>query len=218
MTPTIDWVLSLLREAHGPLAERPHLPPIAELVQTILSQNTSDRNSGRAYSNLASYYPTWKDVAMAEEHEIAESIRSGGLARIKSFRIKLILNKIMQERADMDLNFLRELPLDEAKAWLRQLPGVGPKTAACVLLFSLDMPAMPVDTHVFRLARRLGLVADGISAEGAHEALESMLGPEQVYPFHMYLIQHGRRVCKAGKPLCHRCVLVEKCPSVFNQS
>jgi endonuclease-3 len=139
----------------------------------------------------------------------------GGLAEVKAARVKLVLREILDRRGNLDLAFLRRLSLEDAKAWLRGLPGVGPKTAACVLLFSLGMPAMPVDTHVFRVARRLGLVPEGASVEKAHDLLQRAVSPGDVYPFHIYLIQHGRRICRARKPLCGRCVLAERCPSAL---
>jgi len=135
------------------------------------------------------------------------------LADVKAKRIKLILQDIEEQRGNLDLSFLRELPLSEAKSWLRQLPGVGPKTAGCVLLFSLGMPALPVDTHVFRVARRLGLIDSKATPEKAHDVLEALIPAEEIYAFHLYLIEHGRRICKARRPRCHLCVLQQVCPS-----
>jgi len=129
--------------------------------------------------------------------------------------IRPILEKIGEERGSLDLSFLGELPLSEAKSWLRELPGVGPKTAGCVLLFSLGRPALPVDTHVFRVAKRLGLIDSRVSAERAHELLEELVPPQDIYSFHLYLIEHGRRICKAQRPRCHLCVLHGLCPSAI---
>ncbi|MFC1919395.1 endonuclease III domain-containing protein [Chloroflexota bacterium] len=213
----IDRILALLERGYGPLSDKPLLSPISELVRTILTQNTSDVNSDRAYSSLVSYFPTWQAVVQAKDSEIAEAIRSGGLAEIKSSRIRLILKEIMRQRGELNLDFLRNLPLSVAKAWLKRLPGVGPKTAACVLLFSLDMPAMPVDTHVHRVSRRLRLLPNGMSAEKAHDFLENIVSPEQVLEFHLYLILHGRRICKSRKPLCRICTITEICPSAYNE-
>ena len=128
-------------------------------------------------------------------------------------RIKAILQAIREKRGSLELDFLRDVPLAEAKAWLRELPGVGPKTAACVLLFSLGRPALPVDTHVYRVARRLGLIDSKVLVEQAHDLLEAKLLPVQVYEFHVYMVEHGRRTCIAQRPRCPQCVLREGCPS-----
>ena len=137
----------------------------------------------------------------------------GGLAKIKAPRIKAVLNQVREEVGSFDLSFLGEMPLDEAKAWLKRLDGIGPKTAAIILCFSLGMPAMPVDTHIYRVARRLGFVAKKVSAEKAHDVLEAKVKPDDVFAFHMYLINHGRQVCKALRPRCDRCVFSWGCPS-----
>lgn len=178
----------------------------------ILSQNTSDVNSHRAFENLSRTFGAWERVATADPEEIERVIRSGGLSRVKAGRIKKILQTILAERGTLDLSFLEAMPLEEAKAWLRGLPGVGPKTVGCVLLFALGRPAMPVDTHVYRVARRLGLIATGVSVERAHEILEAMVPPEEVYAFHINMVTHGRKVCRAQRPACPRCVLRELCP------
>lgn len=187
--------------------------PLEELVLTVLSQHTSDANSLAAFQNLRRQFPAWTDVRDAGEAELADAIRSGGLANTKARRIKAILQQITEERGalDEDLDFLRTLPLAEAKRWLQSLPGVGPKTAAVVLSFSLGRPAFPVDTHIHRVSRRLGLIGPGVSAEKAHDILEGMLAPDQVYSFHVNLIRHGREVCKAQRPLHEVCVLAPYC-------
>ncbi len=137
----------------------------------------------------------------------------GGLARIKAPRIKAIVEEVWRRLGSFDLSFLQEMPLAEAKAWLRSLPGVGPKTAACVLMFALGMPALPVDTHVYRRGQAPGAGASAVTgAEKAHELLEGMLAPDEVYPFHMSLIRHGRRICKAQRPLCPQCPLAPAAP------
>jgi len=214
-------IIGLLRQEYGELRWRPRSDPMSELVGTILSQNTSDTNSGRAFARLVDRFPTWESLLGADPTAIAEAIRVGGLARIKAPRIKAVVEEVWARRGSLrqaqgrpfDLAFLAEMPLEEAKAWLRSLPGVGPKTAACVLLFALGRPALPVDTHVYRVARRLGLVPPRVGAAEAHGLLEGMLTPDEVYPFHMSLIKHGRRICKAQRPLCPRCVLAGGCPS-----
>ncbi len=186
---------------------------MAELVLTILSQNTSDANSGRAFMRLLARFPTWEDVMLAPEEALAEAIAVGGLANRKAPTIKAALAQVLRRRGSFDLGFLKELPVPEAKAWLRSLPGVGPKTAACVLMFALGRPALPVDTHVHRVARRLGLTPAGVSPEKAHDILEALLAPDEVYPFHVLLIKHGRRLCRAQRPLCPQCPLRDLCPS-----
>ena len=149
----------------------------------------------------------------ADASEIEYEIREGGLSRIKAPRIKAVLEEVWRRCGSFDLSFLREMPLAEAKEWLRSLPGVGPKTAACVLMFALGRPALPVDTHVGRVAQRLGLVSARTGAAEAHDLLEAALAPEEVYPFHVSLIKHGRRVCRAQRPLCAECPLKERCPT-----
>lgn len=186
---------------------------MSTLVATVLSQNTSDSNSERAFDSLMAAFGSWEAVVEARPEEIACSIRAGGLAEIKAKRIRSILQEIRQERGGFDLDFLSGLSLAEAKAWLRKLPGVGPKTAACVLLFSLGRPALPVDTHVFRVARRLGLFHSKVSAERAHEILEELTPAGRVYQFHIHMVEHGRRVCKAQRPRCHICILRQLCLS-----
>ena len=210
---TAKEIIELLRPEYGDLSGRCHDDPMSELVMTILSQNTSDTNSGRAFSRLLVRFPTWDTLMAANPAAIEEAIQSGGLARVKAPRIKAVVEEVWNRQGSFDLSFLREMPLEEAKAWLRSLPGVGPKTAACVLLFALGRPALPVDTHVHRVAKRLGLIPHRASAEEAHELLEATLQPDEVYPFHMSLVKHGRRICKAQRPLCHQCALSHDCPS-----
>jgi endonuclease III len=212
---TVDEIIRRLEAKYGNLQRR-RLDPISELVLTIISQNTSDINSRPAFESLQETFPDWYQVAEANPEEIANAIHAGGLENIKAARIKLVLNEILRQRGKLDLNFLKKMPLDEAKAWLKHLPGVGPKTAACVLLFSLDMPALPVDTHVYRVTQRLGLVSAKASAESAHDILESLVPAKDVLRFHLLLIEHGRRQCTARRPNCPPCPLVIGCP--FGQS
>lgn len=180
---------------------------------TLLSQHTSDINTERAFASLRARFPTWEAVRMAPTMEVADAIRSGGLAAIKAPRLQAILNSVLAERGALELDHLAALPLAEARQWLVDLDGVGPKTAACVLLFSLGRPAMPVDTHVHRVAQRLGLIGPGVSAEVAPALLEVGLGADRdrVYAFHVNLIAHGRTVCTARRPFCERCPLTECC-------
>jgi endonuclease-3 len=206
----------LLAQAYGPRPFPGRGDPLGELVQTILSQSTSDLNSGRAYESLRARFPTWAAVLDAPVEEVYDAIRQAGLGNIKAPRIQGALASILQRTGGLSLNFLADLPLAEARAWLLGLDGVGPKTAACVLMFALGMPALPVDTHVHRVSLRLGLIAPRVSAERAHALLESALEPAQVYPFHLHMIRHGRLVCHARGPDCGRCPLAGVCDYVVS--
>lgn len=210
---TAAKVLQLLRQKYGPRRWRRGQDPVSSLIATVLSQNTSDINSHRAFASLIERFGSWEAVAAADTAELAQTIRAGGLAEIKARRIKQVLHEIRAARGSFDLGFLNDLSLAEAKEWLRGLPGVGPKTAGCVLLFSLGRPAMPVDTHVYRVARRLGLIDKRVSVEKAHGILESLVPAKDVYEFHVLMIEHGRRTCKAQRPRCAVCALMEICPS-----
>jgi endonuclease-3 len=214
----IPEIVVRLEEAYGLPEWRPHHDPVSELVLTILSQNTSDANSGRAFVRLLEAFPTWDAVAVAPLPELIAAIQPGGLAPTKAPRIQAALRDVKQRAGGYDLVFLSEMPLEEARAWLREIHGVGPKTVACVLLFSLGMPAMPVDTHVFRVAMRLALIPEragkaAMTAEKAHDRLEAVVPPADFYAFHIGLIKHGRRTCTAQRPRCPDCVLVDLCPS-----
>jgi len=212
-TPSIKDILPMLISCYGGCPWRRHDSPLAVLILTILSQNTTDVNSHRAYKSLTTTFPSWEEVAAADIGDIAAAIRGGGLGDIKARHIKAALAEIRRQRGRLELDFLSRLPLDEARDWLKKLPGVGIKTASCVLLFSLGMPALPVDTHVLRVARRLGLLPAKATAEQAHRTLEKLAPAGDVYPFHMLMIEHGRRVCKAQRPQCPRCTLGKICPS-----
>jgi endonuclease-3 len=210
---SVEQIIKLLSAEYGKRKWQRRQSPIEVLVQTILSQNTSDRNSGQAFEQLLASLGSWEDMADARVGEISHSIKAGGLGIVKARYIKQALEEIRRRRGDFELDFLRKLPVDEARDWLRQLPGVGMKTASCVLLFSLGMPALPVDTHVFRVAKRLGLIGSVVSVEQAHRLLEGLVSPQDVYHFHVLLIEHGRRICKAQRPRCKECVLRGLCPS-----
>ena len=212
-TYTSEEVYDLLAGFHGSVARPPHADPTSELVETILSQHTSDTNAERAFAALVDRYPTWQEVTDAPTDELANVIRSGGLARQKAPRIQATLRSIHARTGGYDIAFLATLPMPEAKAWLQRLPGVGPKTTGIVLSFAMDLPAMAVDTHIHRVTRRLGLIGPKVTAEEAHDVLEPTVAPERVMGFHLYLITHGRQVCKAQRPQCDRCVLAPQCPS-----
>ncbi len=214
----IPEIIARLDEAYGIPPWRPHHDAVSELVLTILSQNTSDANSGRAFARLLERFPAWDAVIDAPLPELIAAIQPGGLAPTKAPRIQAALRDVRERAGGFDLSFLAELPLEEARGWLRALHGVGPKTVACVLLFALGRPAMPVDTHVFRVAQRLGLIPAragkaAMTAEKAHDLLEAAVAPEDFYAFHIGLIKHGRRVCAAQRPKCGSCVLRDLCPS-----
>jgi endonuclease-3 len=208
---TVEEVIALLRKQHGAPKRLMRRDPLSELIAALLSQNTSDANSGRAFENLVSTFGTWDRVAQADVGKISEAIASGGLNRVKAPRIKAILGSIAKEKGSLDLEFLKKMPLLEARAWLESLPGVGPKTAACVLLFSLGRPALPVDTHVYRVSRRLGLIDSKVSPDKAHRILGKMVAPDDVYEFHMNMVRHGRKVCRSQSPLCGGCLLHKGC-------
>jgi endonuclease-3 len=152
-------------------------------------------------------------VAEGDIADIEEAISPGGLAKVKAPRIKKVLNLILELNGSLDLSFLREMPLEDAKGWLRQLPGIGPKSAGIILNFSLGRPAMAIDTHIYRVCQRLGLIGPKVNTEKAHEIMESVVEPERVYEFHVAFITHGRQVCKAQRPKCPECVVAESCPS-----
>jgi endonuclease-3 len=201
----------LLTTYYGPRRLHGTRDPLDELVLTILSQNTSDRNSGRAFRLLKQRYPDYQAVLEAPTAELYEVIKPAGLGNIKAPRIQAVLAEILGRCGALDLGVLSNLPMAEAKTWLTSLPGIGPKTAACVLCFACGMPALPVDTHVHRVALRLGLIAPRVSADAAHDLLERALPPEEVYSFHVNMILHGRQICHALRPECPRCPLAEIC-------
>ncbi len=200
-----------LVQVYGHPTWRPHLDAISEVVSTILSQNTNDGNRDLAFNRLRAAFPTWEMVRDAPVEEIAAAIRPAGLAPQKAPRIKQALQFITAQCGALNLDFLKDVPVQEAKEWLMQIKGIGPKTAAIVLLFALGRPAFPVDTHIYRVTRRLGLVDAHISVEKAHEALEALLDPEMYYPFHLNVIRHGREICQARNPRCSICVLQNWC-------
>ena len=205
-------------KAEAPLPPwRPHQDPVGELVLTLLSQNTSDHNSGRAFQRLVATFDGWDDIIAAPVGAVEEAIRIGGLARTKAPRMQALLQALRERLGEgWDASRLRTMPMPEAKAWLTSLPGIGPKTAACVMLFSLGRPALPVDTHVHRVSQRLGLIGPRVNAVAAHAALEAQMPAALYYPYHVAVIRHGRRVCKAQRPLCDVCVLADVCPSAFS--
>jgi len=201
-------ILERLREEYGRPVGRPHRAPIDELVLTVLSQNTNDRNRDVAYERLRERFDSWAAVRDAPEEEVVEAIRPGGLAVTKAPRIQEILRAL----ADDDLSRLADVPLEEARTELCALPGVGRKTAACVLLFSFGRRDVPVDTHVHRVGLRLGLFRPGASLEEAHDEMLRLVRGSDPYEAHVALIRHGRRTCVARAPRCGECPLLRMCP------
>jgi endonuclease III len=197
-----------LRREYGRPVLRPHRAPVDELILTVLSQNTNDRNRDVAYARLRERFASWAEVAAAPVEEVEEAIRPGGLAPTKAVRIKQILDAVDGD----DLAWLEDAPLREARDYLCDLPGVGRKTAACVLLFAYGRPEVPVDTHVYRVGTRLGLWPERTSLEQAHDAMLRLVDPEDAYELHVLLIRHGRRTCTARNPDCAGCPLRRMCP------
>ena len=197
--------------AFGKPIWRTPLPPIDELISTILSQNTNDLNRDRAFNALRAKFPTWEMVRDAKTNSVISAIRTAGLANQKGPRIQKVLRAITEERGNLDLYFLKDMPLEEARAWLTKFKGVGPKTAAIVLCFSLDRPAFPVDTHIYRVTGRIGLRPGKMTVDQAHTHLENLLPPETYYAAHLNLIRLGREICHARKPDCPLCPIRNLC-------
>lgn len=205
------WIYQRLAHAYGPRPALKRLKPIDALIQTILSQNTSDTHSGRAFMNLKKLFPAWSRVAGAPVAAIEAAIRSGGLAPTKAPRIQQVLRMIFQREGRWSLARLSRMTIPEATSYLTSLPGVGAKTAACVLLFSLRRPVMPVDTHVERVIKRLGGVAVRVPPERMGPILERHVPARRMLSMHLYLVMHGRRTCRARRPRCSRCPLRSGC-------
>jgi len=213
-TQQIEVILSALEMQYGKPAFYPSGDPFAELIRTILSQNTSDMNSRPAFTALSTRFKSWDYLIKIDTAELAMIIKQSGLGKVKARRIQQALSAILQKRNNLSLDFLSDMPSDEAREWLKDLPGVGEKTASCVLLFAFGKPVLPVDTHVYRLSKRLELLDSTVRPEQASKLLESIIPSEKVYEFHVLLITHGRKICKARRPLCQACVLRSLCPSV----
>ncbi len=216
-------VYELLIATYGKPKNEPDYDPLGGLIGTILSQHTSDINSERAYQQLVETFPIWEQVRDAPTNEVANAIRSGGLANIKAPRIQDALHTLTEQQqeqrgtkslSDHLYNELTKRTPDESWQYLRSIPGVGPKTAAAVLMFNMGMPFMPIDTHVFRVSKRLGLIGPKVTPDRAHELFAKALPPEWVYPLHINLIRHGRQVCHAQRPDCAHCTLYSECAYV----
>jgi len=214
---SIPYIIQNLKAAYGaPKAQR-GLDPLDVLIETILSQSTTNANSDRAFDSLKRRFPTWEAARRARVASIEAAIRSGGLARQKSVRIRELLNQIHKRRGSLDLSFLTTAPLEEAKQFLASFKGVGPKTVACTLLFACNRPVFPIDTHIFRIARRLGLIPEECSDEHAHSLMGEMIPRERYFEAHINLIRHGRRLCRPRDPLCEQCCLVDYCDYYNNR-
>lgn len=200
-----------LLEFYGEPVWRNLLPAIDELVSTILSQNTNDINRDRAFDALRARFPNWESVRDADTNDVIEAIRPAGLANQKGPRIQQVLKSITEERGRLDLSFLADLSVEEAKAWLTKFNGVGPKTAAIVLCFSLNKFAFPVDTHIYRVTGRIGLRPEKMTVEQAHSHLESLFPPETYYAAHLNLIRLGREICTARRANCEICPIRKLC-------
>ncbi len=212
----LSQAADILDEYYGRPVLSPRYSPVDELIFTVLSQNTADVNTERTFASLKARFSDWSAARDASAEEIEEAIALGGLAHTKAPRIKRILEAISERTGEPDLSELDGMGDEEAQAYLVALPGVGPKTAACVLLFALERPVMPVDTHVHRVARRLGIIGEKVTAEQAHPLLTELAGPDdpaQVYAVHVDFVRHGRRVCHARRPECGMCPLAPMCPS-----
>lgn len=210
-TARIPRLLDLLERAYGRAEPRAQAPCLDTLIACILSQHTSDVNSGRAYGRLRGRFGDWEDVERADPYEIEEAIRCGGLAPSKTRTIVGVLGAVRESFGTLSLERLHEMTDDAARAVLLGLPGVGPKTAAIVLCFAMGRPVLPVDTHVFRVAWRMGLVERRLGEARAHEALGALVPSDLVYRFHVGLIRHGRTTCRAQRPACDRCVIADMC-------
>jgi endonuclease-3 len=218
-----------LREVYGVALMRPHGDPIAELVLTVLSQSTNDRNRDVAYLRLRERFPTWEQARDAPLAEVEEAIRPGGISKVKSVRIQAILHAISADRSEigqrwlagaadrpphlLSLDWLPRVPTEEARDYLTSLPGVGRKTAACVLLFAYGLRDVPVDTHVSRVGTRLGLLRPGAPFEELHDQMLALTPPGEELELHVNLLRHGRRTCHARSPACGECALARMCPS-----
>jgi len=210
----ISTAIRALEKAYGEKVRRRLDDPLESLVRTVLSQNTNDVNRDRAYETMRERFPTWEAVMRAPTRRLADAIRVGGIANVKSGRIQRILRQIDDRFGRLDLTPLRELSPDEAAAILGGFDGVGLKTVKCVQVFALGQDVFPVDTHIFRLSKRMGFVAANATREHAHEVMENLVPAEKMYSFHLNMIEHGRRICTARRALCSGCPVRRSCPKV----
>jgi len=208
---TVPYVIQNLKSVYGEPKREQGLDPLDVLIETILSQSTTNANSRRAFDSLKRRFRTWDAARRARVTSIETAIKSGGLAKQKSVRIRDLLALIHKRRGSLDLSFLKTAPLEEAKRFLGSFKGVGPKTVACTLLFAYNRSVFPIDTHIFRIARRLGLLPQKCSDEDAHLLMGRMIPRARYYEVHINLIRHGRKICRPRDPLCEQCCLVDFC-------
>ncbi len=201
---------SVLQKEYGSIKPW-KLPPIDSIVNVILSQNTNDLNSGKAFKKLKAKFKRWDGILTAPSAKIASTIRVGGLANIKATRIKKALTQIKEKEGKLDISFLSNHSPADARNYLMQFDGIGPKSAAVVVAFAFGKPSFPIDTHVFRVIRRIPLIPKGMSYENAHEFMEKTVPDGLKIPLHMQIIAHGRKTCRAGRPLCQECILRREC-------
>lgn len=207
----VAYIIQNLERTYGvPSNEREH-DPLDMLIQIILSQATSDINSDRTFAALKKRFPDWDALLRARESTVAETIRSGGLANQKASVIKSVLRQIKEQRGTLNLDFLHQLPAEEAARYLQQFRGLGPKTIACTLLFACRKEVFPLDTHIFRILRRVGLIPQKCTDARAHAIMNEIVPPGKFYSFHVNLIRHGRTLCRPRDPLCERCPIIEYC-------
>jgi endonuclease-3 len=214
----ITKLTKLLIKEYGKPIKRKTRSPLDVLVSTILSQNTSDKNSRPAFRNLKEKFKTWEEVEKARVSQIEKAIRRGGLGNIKAKRIKEVLKEIQRREGRISLSVLKKLSDSEGFEYLKTLKGVGEKTAACVLLFALNRNILPVDTHILRVSKRLGLIPPKTTLKAAHGILGKIIPKKDVYPFHLNLIHHGREICHARNPRCSECFLKSICPKIGIQT
>lgn len=207
----IRYIIQNLERAYGVPENPRRSDPLDMLVEIILSQATSDTNSRRTFAALKRRFPDWDAALRARESTIARTIQSGGLANQKAAVIKSLLRQLKQDRGTLDLSFLHTLPPDESVRYLSQFRGIGPKTIACTLLFACHTEVFPLDTHIFRILRRVGLIPQKCTDRRAHELMNAIVPPGKFYSFHVNLIRHGRALCRPRDPLCQRCPIVEYC-------
>ena len=208
---SVPYIIQNLKSVYGIPVPDQGQDPLDVLIQTILSQSTTNINSHRAFESLKRRFPNWDRMRRARVSSIEAAIRSGGLARQKSVRMKKLLNDIFDRCGSLDLSFLSTIPLEEAKQFLASFKGVGPKTVACTLLFACNRPVFPIDTHIFRIARRLALIPAKCSDQQAHDLMTGLLPEDRFYEIHVNMIRHGRRICRPAVPLCEQCCLVDYC-------
>ena len=211
MNKNTSGIYKLLKKQYKLKKIRPHGDGISELILTILSQNTADRNSGQAFAKLMNHFGNWENIRKAQLSEIKKQITIGGMSNIKSKNIKTVLNIVNEEVENYNLYFLTTLQRNEALNWLTSLPGVGKKTASCVMLFAYGVPFIPVDTHVERIVKRIGFVKKKVNTIDIQEDLEQIFEKEKYGIFHLSLIEHGRKICQAKNPLCNECIIQDLC-------